>query len=76
MDSASKRSGAHAARAVPSPEMVEKLRAGKAAMRERRRALPLPEKVRQMLDMQRIYWTIVSRRRPMRSWERPWDIEP
>jgi len=29
-----------------------------------------------MLELQRIHWTIVSRRRPMRSWERPWDVEP
>ena len=76
MDSASKRSGESVARPLPPPELLERLRAGKAALREQRRALPLSEKVRQMLALQRIYWTIVSSRRPMRSWERPWDVEP
>jgi hypothetical protein len=61
---------------LPAPELLERLRAGKAALRERRRALPLPEKVRQMLELQRMHFTIVSRRRSMRSWEHPWDVEP
>ena len=75
MGSSSKGS-ASVERPLPTPELVERLRAGKASLRERRRALPLPEKVRQMLELQRIHWTIVSRRRPMRSWEHPWDVEP
>lgn len=75
MESSSKGS-ASVERPLASPELLERLRIGKAALREQRRALPLPEKVRQMLALQRIHWTIVSRRRPMRSWERPWDAEP
>ena len=76
MGSASKHHGASVARPLPPPELLRTLRDGKAAQREERRTLPLPEKVRQMLELQRIYWTIVSRRRPLRSWERPWDVEP
>jgi hypothetical protein len=63
-------------RALPTAELLQQLRAGKAALRAKRRALSLPEKLKQMLALQRIHWTLVSRRRPMRSWERPWDVEP
>lgn len=76
MGSSSKEGVAAIERSLPSTELVEKLWAGKAALREKRRALPLPEKVRQMLDLQRIHFVMVSRRRPMRPWERPWDVEP
>jgi len=76
MGSSSKRIGETVERPLPAPELLERLRAGKAALREQRRALPLPEKVRQMLELQRIHFTIVSRRRSMRSWEQPWDVEP
>jgi hypothetical protein len=38
--------------------------------------MPLPEKVRELLELQRIYCSIVSLRRPLRPWERPWEIEP
>jgi len=75
MDSPSRRDAA-VERPRPTPELLEKLRAGKAALREERIALPLPEKVRQLLELQRIYCSIVGRRRPLQPWERPWDVEP
>jgi len=44
--------------------------------RRRRIALPLAEKLKQMLEFQRIYCSMVALQRPLRSWERPWDVEP
>ena len=63
-------------RARPTPELLAQLRAGKDQLRRRRLTLSLPEKVRQLLALQRIQATMIARQRPLRSWERPWDIDP
>jgi hypothetical protein len=76
MDSRSRGLGPGASRPRPPAELLAKLRAGKEALRERRRTLPLPEKVRQLLELQRIQVPLLARRRPLRSWERPWDVTP
>ena len=54
-----------------------------AALFERKRAwheaqarLPLREKVRILLELQRQDLPLLARRRPLRYWERPWDITP
>jgi len=38
--------------------------------------LPLKEKVRILLELQRIEYPLRKRRGTLRYWERPWDIEP
>jgi len=63
-------------RSRPSAELLARLRAGKAALRAERIALPLPEKVRQLLELQRLQFPLLKKRRALRPWERPWDIEP
>jgi hypothetical protein len=55
MGSSSKRS-ASVEWPLPSPEQLERLRAGERVC-EQRRALQLPEKIREMLKLQRIHWT-------------------
>lgn len=60
----------------PSAELLTALRAGKAALRQRRIDLPLREKVRQVLALQRLQHPLLAARRPLRTWERPWDVEP
>lgn len=60
----------------PSEELLLTLRAGKAALRKERIALPLPEKVRQVLELQRALHPLLARQRALRPWERPWDVEP
>jgi hypothetical protein len=52
------------------------LRRGKAALRARRVALPLREKVRMLLELQRLHFPLLKQRRAVRPWERPWEIEP
>jgi len=60
----------------PSPELLARLRAGKDQLRVRRRALPLREKVAQLLELQRIQFPLMRQQRSLRPWERPWDVDP
>ena len=63
-------------RSRPSAEALAALRRGKSALRARRIALPLPEKVRQLLALQRVQFPLLKKRRALRPWERPWDVQP
>lgn len=60
----------------PGPELLRSLREGKGALRRKRRAMPLPEKIRQVLALQRLQHPLLARQRSLRSWEQPWDVEP
>ena len=37
---------------------------------------PLREKVRILLELQRQELPLIARRRPLRPWERPWNVTP
>ena len=63
-------------RARPSPELLDRLRAGKEDLHALQRNLPLPEKVRQVLALQRIEYELRRQRGELRPWDVPWDIEP
>ena len=67
---------APAARPRPSAALLEGLRAGKDALRSERERLPLKEKVRLVIELQRLQYPLLSRQRPLEPWERPWEIEP
>ena len=63
--------------------MSEHATSDAAAMFERKREwhqaqanLPLREKVRVLLDLQRQELPLLAKRRPLRPWERPWEITP
>jgi hypothetical protein len=62
--------------ATPPAELLERLWQGKAALHRRHAALPLPEKVRLVMELQRMVLPLIARQRALRSWERPWEIEP
>jgi hypothetical protein len=59
-----------------SPELLESLREGKAAMRRRRESADLREKVRIVLELQRLCLPLLARHRSLSVWERPWEITP
>ncbi len=61
---------------LPSADLVERLWQGKAALHRRHAGLPLREKVRLVIELQRMVLPLIARRRALRSWERPWEIEP
>ena len=64
-------------RARPTAELLEKLRRGKRELHARQRDLPLNEKVRHVLELQKIDYTIRKQRGDvLEPWQKPWDIEP
>jgi hypothetical protein len=65
-----------AQRSRPTPELMSRLCQGKAELRARRTQMSLKEKVAMVLELQRIYYPLLKRQRPLASWERPWNIEP
>ena len=54
---------------------IQKLREGKRDLRRARVAMTLPEKVRQVVELQKIHVKIVGRRRPLRAHERVWNLD-
>jgi hypothetical protein len=55
---------------------IERLFRAKREWHRAQARLPLREKVRILLDLQRQDLPLIAHRRPLRSWERPWPIEP
>lgn len=60
----------HAA-AVP-PHFI----ASKKAWHRVQASLPIREKVRILLQLQRQDLPLLAKQRPLRAWEKPWPIEP
>lgn len=54
----------------------DELRAGKQKLRARRRDLTLPEKVAQVVELQRIVLPQLRRRRALKAWEKIWNLGP
>ncbi len=53
-----------------------RLRAGKNELRSRRRNLSLPQKVAQVVDLQRAVLPLLRRRRALKAWEKVWTLTP
>lgn len=43
---------------------------------EEQRKLPIKEKMRILIELQKHDLPLIARQRPLKSWEKPWDIEP
>lgn len=54
------------------PDLIQ----SKAAWHRAQALLPIREKVRILLELQRQDLPLIRRQRPLRSWERPWPVEP
>ena len=59
------------ATAVP-PDFI----ASKEAWHRVQASLPIREKVRILLQLQRQDLPLLAKQRPLRAWERPWPVEP
>ena len=59
-----------------APASAERLLDAKAAWHRAQAQLPLREKARILLELQRQELPLIARLRPLRSWERPWPVEP
>jgi hypothetical protein len=57
-------------------EFSEALLVRKSAWHRTQAALPVREKVRILLELQRQDLPLIERLRPLRPWERPWEVEP
>ncbi len=57
------------------PEMEEIFRA-KAQWHRRQALLPVKEKVRILLELQKQDYPLLKKHRRLEWWERPWEIEP
>lgn len=76
MGSRSENAPAGTPRRRPSARLTARLRRGKAALRRERERMPLPEKVRLVIELQRFAYPLLARQRQLEPWERPWEIEP
>ncbi len=63
-------------RARPSPAEMDRLFRAKAEWHRQQARLPVPEKVRILLELQRQDLPLLMRYRQLAWWERPWEIEP
>lgn len=61
---------------MPIDDTLDRLREGKRTLREIRQAMSLPEKVRQVVELQKIEVTMIARRRPLAELERVWPLPP
>ena len=59
---------------TPLDETLERLRRGKRQLRKARASMTLPEKVQQIVELQKIAVTMIRRRRPLRDIERVWPF--
>ena len=57
--------------AVPT-DLIE----SKAAWHRAQASLPIREKVRILLELQRQDHPLLEKQRPLRAWEKPWPVEP
>lgn len=55
---------------------AERIFAAKMEWHRKQAQLPLKEKVRILLKMQRDDYPLLKQRNVLRSWEKPWNIEP
>ena len=58
------------------PDEMKHLLARKRDWHRARAGTPLQEKVRILLELQRQDLPLIARQRPLRPWERPWDVTP
>jgi len=60
----------------PSEELLQSIYASKRATHAAHRALPLPEKVRQVIELQRIDYALrLQRGETPEWWQCPWESE-
>lgn len=60
----------------PYPEEIARIFEAEKEWHRRQAELPMVEKVRILLQMQRDDLPLIRRHRALKPWERPWEIEP
>ncbi len=57
-------------------EGVQRLLDRKTRWHREQAELPVKEKVRILMELQRQDLPLIERQRPLKPWERPWSVEP
>ena len=57
-------------------ELNEKIYEKKKEWHRQQAQLPIKEKMRILLELQKHDLPLIAARRPLKWWEKPWDIEP
>jgi hypothetical protein len=61
----------------PSDELVRQLYDAKYPLRKPSAEMSLPEKVRRVIELQKIVYDIrIACGDELQSWEKPWDVDP
>jgi hypothetical protein len=58
--------------AAVSPDRIE----SKEKWHRVQASLPIREKVRILIELQRQDLPLLAKQRPLRTWEKPWPVEP
>ena len=62
---------------APSDELVIRLYHAKYPLQKRSADMSLPEKVKRVIELQKISYEIrIARGDQLQSWEKPWEIDP
>ena len=59
----------------PDSRFMSLIFENKARMRRNQANLPVREKLKILIELQRIGCKVISQRRKLEWWERPWEIE-
>lgn len=57
-------------------ELNQKIYEKKKEWHRQQAQLPIKEKMRILLELQKHELSLIAARRPLKWWEKPWDIEP
>ena len=67
---------AHESQSAPIGAEARRLLEAKAEWHRAQARLPIEEKMRILLELQRQDLPLIERQRPLRSWEKPWPVTP
>jgi len=56
------------------PDAIQRLREGKRNLHRERISMSLSDKVRQVVELQKVHVTVVGRRRTLRPIEKVWEL--
>lgn len=59
---------------TPIPDAIQRLRTGKRELHSKRVAMSIEDKVRQVVELQKVHVSVIGRRRSLKPLERVWQL--
>jgi len=59
---------------TPIPDAIQTLRTGKRELHAKRVAMSIEDKVRQVVELQKVHVSVIGRRRSLKPLERVWQL--